>query len=221
MSRKRPGDHVPVAAQQHDAAQPAGDRPDQVVEGGALRQPAGDPHHRVVAEQRGLGGVRVGGLGVVDPGHAVVLGDQRDPVTVGPEAPQPVADGDLADAVRAGQGGGGQRVLHGVRRRPAGAGRGEVGQRAQLGGAGLARLDEGTVGEDVLDDAEHADGGHAEREADGPGALDDVGLADQRLGRRVGDVVDAGALDALVDPALVGGVVGHRRRTSRGGPRRR
>ena len=52
--------------------------------------------------------------------------------------------------------------------------------------------------------------GHAEREADRPRALDDVGLADQRLGHRVGDVVDAGPLDALVDPALVRGVVGHR-----------
>ena len=33
-----------------------------------------------------------------------------------------------------------------------------------------------------------------------------VGLADQLLGHRVGHVVDAGALDAGVDPALVGGV---------------
>ena len=38
--------------------------------------------------------------------------------------------------------------------------------------------------------------GHAEREADGAGALDHVGLADQLLGERVGDVVDAGPLDA-------------------------
>ena len=93
-----------------------------------------------------------------------------------------------------------------------GAGAGEVGDRAELGGAGLPLLDERPVGQDVLDHADHADAGHAEREADRAGALDDVGLADQPLGLGVGDVVDAGALDPLVDPALVGGVVGHRRR---------
>ena len=69
-----------------------------------------------------------------------------------------------------------------------------------------ALLDEGPVGEDVLDHAEHPDAGHAEGEADGAGTLDHVGLADQLLGDRVGDVVDAGALHALVDAALVGGV---------------
>ena len=39
--------------------------------------------------------------------------------------------------------------------------------------------------------------------------LHDVGLAHQPLGLGVGDVVDAGAAGALVDAALVGGVVGH------------
>ena len=43
---------------------------------------------------------------------------------------------------------------------------GEVGDRAQLGGAGLALLDEGPVGEDVVDHAEHPDAGHAEGEPD-------------------------------------------------------
>ncbi len=43
----------------------------------------------------------------------------------------------------------------------------------------------------------------------GPGALDHVGVADQLLGDRVGHVVDAGELHPVVDPALVGGVVGH------------
>ena len=52
--------------------------------------------------------------------------------------------------------------------------------------------------------------GHAEGEADGAGALDHVGVDDEALGLRVGDVVDGGALDAFVDAALVGGVVGHR-----------
>ena len=112
--------------------------------------------------------------------------------------------------MRTGQRGRGERVLDGVRRRARRPGRGQVGQRAELGGTALPLLDEGAVGEDVLDHAEHPDGRHAEREADGPRALDDVGLADQLLGRRVGDVVDAGPLDPLVDPALVSGVVGHR-----------
>ena len=41
----------------------------------------------------------------------------------------------------------------------------------------------------------------------------DVGLPDQPLGLGVGDVVDARALDPFVDPALVGGVVVHARRS--------
>ena len=52
-----------------------------------------------------------------------------------------------------------------------GAGEREVGDRAQLGGAGVALLDEGPVGEDVLDHAEHPDAGHAEGEPDRPGTL--------------------------------------------------
>ena len=128
-------------------------------------------------------------------------------MAVGAEAAQPVADGRLGDAVRPGQRGGGQGVGDHVRCRAGRAGCGQVGERAQLGGAGLALLDEGAVGEDVLDHADHPDAGHAEGEADGAGALDHVGLADQPLGLGVGDVVDAGALHPLVDAPLVGGVV--------------
>ena len=134
--------------------------------------------------------MRVGGLGVVDPGDAVDLGDGRDPVPVGPEGAQPVADRGRGDAVRAGQRGGGERVGDEVR--APGEARSAIVQSSAALAAAL--LDEGPVGEDVVDHADHPDAGHAEGEADRPGALDDVGLADQLLGLRVGDVVDARAL---------------------------
>ena len=153
--------------------------------------------------------MRVGGLGVVDPGDPV---DASATVAIrcpsGRNAAQPVADGGLRDAVRPGQRGGGQRVGHDVRV-PATARSATVQSSAALD---CRSGDEGPVDEQVVDDADHADAGHAEGEADGAGALDHVGVADQPLGLGVGDVVDAGPLHPLVDAALVGGVVGHRRR---------
>ena len=199
------GDHVAVLADQDDGAEPVVDGGDQVLEPGALGQPAGDPDHRVVGLQGGLGRVRVGGLGVVDPGHAAGLGDDLDAVAVGPERLQPVAYGGLGDPVCAGQRGRGERVLDVV-----GRGGGEIGDLAQLRGGGLALLDEGAVDEDVLDDPDLTDGRGAEGEPDRAGALDDVGLLDQVHGGLVGDVVDARPLDAFVDAALVGGVLLHR-----------
>ena len=219
VSRKGVGDDVAVAAEQHDAAQPAADGGHQVVEAGALGEPAGDPHDGVVGLERGLGGVRVGGLGVVDPGDVVGHGDGGDPVAVEAERPQPVADRHLGDAVGAGQRRRGQRVGDEVRRR-----RGEVADRAQLGRAGLPLRDERPVDEEVLDHADHADGGRAEGEADGAGALDHVGLADQPLGL-------AGRRRCRRRPAAPARRCGPCRRrsrpsrsgrcTSRGGPRRR
>lgn len=82
----------------------------------------------------------------------------------------------------------------------------DVGDLGQLLGVLLPVRDEGPVDEDALDDAQLGRSGGAEGEADGPAALLDVGLADQVLGGPVRDVVDAGDLVALVDPALVGGV---------------
>ena len=201
-------DHVAVAAEQHHAPQPVADRDHEVVEAGALGQPAGDPHHGVVGLQRGLGGVRVGGLGVVDPGDAVDLGDRGDPVAVGAEGAQPVAHRGLGDAVGAGQRGGGQGVGDDVRA-PGEARSAIVHSSAALVSrcsmnARSTRMSSTTPS--------MPDAGHAEGEPDRAGALLDVGLAHQPLGLGVGHVVDAGPLHPLVDAALVGGVVGHARR---------
>ena len=149
--------------------------------------------------------MRVGGLGVVDPAHPVDGAEVGDPVPVGLERAQAVPDGRRGDAVGPGECRGGQGVGHEVR-----GVRGQVADRAELRGAVLPLVDEGPVGEHVLHQADHPDPGRAEGEPDRAGALLDVGVADQLLGHRVGDVVDAGGADALVDAALVGGVVGHR-----------
>ena len=177
----------------------------QVVEPGALGQPAGDPDDRVVGLQRGLGGVRVGGLGVVDPGDAVAL------------APRPRSGGRRAGrpAARRGPRPGRRRASGPARPRPGrwrrSAAPGEARSAIVQSSAALvsrcsmkARSARMSSTRPTMPDA-----GHAEGEADRAGALDHVGLADQPLGLGVGDVVDAGALHALVDPALVGGVVGH------------
>ena len=146
--------------------------------------------------------MRVGGLGVVDPGHAVGLGDVGDPVAVGTERAQPVAHRLLADAVGAGERGRGQGVGDEVR-----GGRGEVAERAELGRAGGPLLDEGPVDEQVLDDTEVAGRRHAEGEARRRGRPRPTSASrDHVLGGGVGEVVDAGALHALVDAGLVGGV---------------
>ena len=110
---------------------------------------------------------------------------------------------------------GGHAVGPGERRRREGVRdevrgvRREVGEGAQLGGRGLPLLDERPVGEHVVDQPEHPDARRAEGEPDGPGAVLHLGVADQLLGDLVGHVVDARPLDAVVDPALVGGVAGH------------
>ncbi len=150
--------------------------------------------------------MRVGGLGVVDPGDVPGDGHGGDPVPVDPERAEPVADRHLRDVVRPGQRRCREGVGDDVRR-----GRGQVADRAQLRRAGLPLGDERPVDQQVLDHADHADGGHAQGEADRAGAVDDVGAADQPLGLGVGDVVDARPLDPFVDAALVGGVVGHGR----------
>ena len=206
VSRKSVGDDLAVATQEHDAPQPLADRDDEVVEARSLGQAAGDPDDRVVRAEGGLRGVRVGGLGVVDPGDAVALRDEGDAVAVGAEGAQPVAYGLLADAVGAGERRGGQGVGDEV-----GCRRGEVVEGAELGGAGGALLDEGPVHEQVLDDADVAGARHPEGEPDGPGALEHVGLAHHLLGGGVGQVVDARPLDPLEDPRLVGGVALHAR----------
>src|SRR5205809_507385 len=56
-----------------------------------LEQAAGDPHDVLVRRQRRPGRVRVRGLAVVHPVHAVDGGDVSDPVGLRSEGPQPVA----------------------------------------------------------------------------------------------------------------------------------
>ncbi len=84
-----------------------------------------------------------------------------------------------------------------------------VGDAAQLQRGVLALLHEGPVDDQVVHHAQHAHAGHAEGEADGAGALGDVGILDHLLGHDVRDVVDAGMAHALEDLRLVEGVVGH------------
>jgi hypothetical protein len=79
---------------------------------------------------------------------------------------------------------------------------------AQLGRRPLALVDEGAVGEHVVDDTEHRARGYAAREADRPTPLDDVGLHDELLGLDVGHVVDAGDVRVVVDLALGAEVLG-------------
>ena len=148
----------------------------------------------------------VGGLGVVDVGDPVHVGDVRDAVR-------------RRGGRRAGRRGRPRARTPKARARAAAAR-----ALAMLCGAGgltsatsasswallLPVLDEGAVDQDAVHDAELGGAGGAEGEADRPAALLDVGLAHQVLGGRVGDVVDAGDLVALVDPALVGGVRLHR-----------
>ena len=65
-----------------------------------------------------------------------------------------------------------------------------------------AVLEEGAVAQDAVDDPEVARAGNVQAEADGAGALDDLGLLDHRLGGGVGLVVDAGDLGVVVDLRL-------------------
>ena len=204
VSRKRLLDDGSVPPEEYDATEPLPHPSDQVVEVGALGQPARDPHHRVVSLQRGQRRMRVGGLRVVDPGDVVDDRDLGDPVAVRPERAQRLLHRPGGDAVGPRE----RRRSEGVRHEVRGVRR-EVGEGAQLGGRGLPLLDERPIGEHVVDQPEHPDARRAEGEPDGPGAVLHLGVADQLLGDLVGHVVDARPLDAGVDPALVGGVAGH------------
>ena len=119
----------------------------------------------------------------------------------GVKARRPSRTASGGDAVGPGQGRGGEGVGQVVR----GEGRGaaaDVVEGGQLGGRGLALLDEGPVGEDVVDDADHRQGRRAEGEADRAAALLHLGVLDEPLGDGVLHVVDAGDLGARVDLAL-------------------
>ncbi|GAB3906028.1 hypothetical protein GCM10029964_102170 [Kibdelosporangium lantanae] len=82
-----------------------------------MQFPTGDPHDVLVSAEGPLGGVGVGGLGVVDVLDAVLFGDQLHAVGLGAEVVQALADRLGRDAVRAGEGGGGEGVAHVVQAR--------------------------------------------------------------------------------------------------------
>ena len=65
---------------------------------------------------------------------------------------------------------------------------------------------EGAVHQQVLDHADLPEPRRGQGEADGPAALDDVGLTDHVLGGIVGNVVDGGEPGSGVDTGLVRGV---------------
>ena len=197
VSRQRRGEQRAVGPQQHDAAEPVADRRHQLVEVLALRQPAGDPHHRVVREQRAHRGVRVRRLRVVDVAHAAHLARIGDPVPRRPEAPQPLA-----------YGGG---VTPYARASAAAASAfatlcGAYGTTSSMLASSCAesrRPSTNARSTSRSSTTPSIDGaGHTEREPDRAAALDDVGLLDHPLGLGVGDVVDRGDLGALVDPGL-------------------
>ena len=196
----------PVAADEHHATQPVGGSRHQVVDVGALEQATGHPHDVLVGGQAGAGGVRVGGLGVVDPADAVDRCDLGDAVRLWHERAQAGAHRPGRDPVRPGQGcsreGVGDEVRGGARRVAA-----QVVEGAELGCGGATLLDEGPVGEHVVDDTELGRPGDAEGEADGPASLLHVGVLDEPPGAVVLDVVDAGDLGVRVDLPLGGGVL--------------
>ncbi len=201
MSGQSLGDQPAVGAEQHGTPQPVGAQRHQRLDVGPLELSARDPHHRVVCRQRRLRGVRVGRLGVVDIADAGDSGDQGDPMGVGGEGLEAGAHGERSDAVGPSQRGGGERIGEVVPGHRLAADR-QVGDRPQLGRRVLALLDEGAVGQHVVDHADHGDGRHPQREADRTTPVDDVGLHDELLGDGVLDVVDAREMGVGVDLAL-------------------
>ena len=100
------------------------------------------------------------------------------------------------DAVRPRQRAGGQHVRDDVRSGEPGLA--EIVERGQLDRAREPVLEEGTIAEDAVDDAETARTGNVEAEADGARTLDHLGLLHHQLGRRIGAVVDARHLGVVV-----------------------
>ena len=201
-------DHVAVEADEHGGAQPRRVRAHQLVElrRRALGQPAGDPDDVLEAAQRGGGGVRVGRLGVVDPGHAV---RPRRPGRAGagrggrPRSPFRTAIGGTPCARASAAAARAFATTCGARTR---ASPGDVVQRGELGGRRPALLHERPVGEHLVDEPDHRHAGMPRVKPIARQPSIDVGVAHELLGDRVGDVVDAGDLGVLVDPALVAGV---------------
>src|SRR5699024_7438137 len=136
----------------------------------------------------------------------VGAGDVLGAVASHPVGTQTVAHRVLGHAVGAGDGCGGQRVELDVR---SGALRAQVlgvGERGQLGGGGAPLGQAGAGGEDPVGRSDLGQARTSQVDADGTGSLEHVGLLDQLPREGIGDIVDAGRADALVDAPLRGGV---------------
>ena len=166
----------------------------------ALEQTADDPDGARVGGERGCRGVRIGRLGVIDPGDAVDDLDHLDAVRVEPEAAQGVSDGGRRDLQRPGE----RRRREDVRDHVRGgeALLGQVGDGGQLQRARATVLEERPIDQDAVDHAQVARPGHTQVESDGTGALDDLGVLDHARGGGIRLVVDARDAGAVVHVRL-------------------
>ena len=110
VSRQRGVDTVAVAAQDDGPGEPVAVGDDELADVGALEQAARHPDHAGVRGEGRGGGVRVGGLRVVDPPHPAGLGHHGTAVRAGGDRAQPGGDRLGRHPVRAGQGRRGQGV---------------------------------------------------------------------------------------------------------------
>ena len=147
--------------------------------------------------------MRVGGLGVVDPAHALGLEDQLDAVLPGVVRPETVPHRLRLHPRGPGQRGRGQRVGHAVAR-----GKGaRVGDRSQLGGGLHTVGHERPVHQEILHDPHHGQPGVLRGEAHRAAALHHVRGLHEFLRTGLLGVVHAGHLGVLVHAGLVRAVV--------------
>ncbi|MCY1236381.1 hypothetical protein D9M72_490330 [compost metagenome] len=100
------------------------------------------------------------------------------------------------------------RRRQGVGDHVAGGHRAEVRHRGKLSSAVFTLGDEGTVHQEALDHAEHADGRRQRGETDGAAAFHDVRVLHHAFCFDLLGVVDAGLLRLLINLRLVGQVRG-------------
>ena len=154
--------------------------------------------------------MRVGGLGVVDPGHAPALGHSDKAVGAGGESTQTAGDrsGVGGDGVMGqSQRSRGQGVGHHMGGKPFGLGAGgqmgEIGQGGQLQ-AGTAALGiQSAIDHEVFDHPHLPQDGSRQGEADGQATLGHVGLLDHGLGRGIGGVVHGRTSSPRINARLV------------------
>jgi hypothetical protein len=200
VSSERRDERRPVDADHDRGTQALDVGRDERVRVDTLEQAADDPHDPAEGAQRRLGGVRVGGLRVVDPADAAGHRHRLDAVRVEAEVAERVVDHPDRDPVGPRERGRREDVLHDVRSgEPVGF---ELPDRDDLERSGAALVEEGTIAEDPLDHAEVARARDVEPEADGARALLDLGVLDHVHRRLVGAVVDAGDLGVRVHGGL-------------------